>query len=106
MRVLFESLHVATDADLLLVYRARNEEELIFRAELDAVARARGARIAYVLGPDLDALSQDALLHNVPDLVERDVYMCGPPGLVTAVRLALQWAGLPLDQLHEERFDL
>jgi len=40
------------------------------------------------------------------DLVARDVYMCGPPGLMTAVREALHEAGLPPRQLDEERFDL
>jgi ferredoxin-NADP reductase len=106
MRALFESLPVAPGGDLLLVYRARSEEELVFRAELDAIARGRGARIAYVLGGDRTALSRPALLHNVPDLAERDVYMCGPRGLMTAVRQALLDAGLPVAQLHEERFDL
>ena len=106
MRALFESLPVAPGGDLLLVYRARTEEELVFRAELDAIARDRGARIAYVLGPDRTALSRAALLHNVPDLPDRDVYMCGPPGLMTAVRASLLDAGLPPQRLHEERFDL
>jgi predicted ferric reductase len=106
MRALFESLPVAPGGDLLLVYRARSEEELVFREELDAIARGRGARIAYVLGRDRAAMSREALLHNVPDLLERDVYMCGPPGLMAAVREALLDAGLPVGQLHEERFDL
>jgi predicted ferric reductase len=106
MRALFESLPVAPGGDLLLVYRARTEEELVFREELDAIARGRGARVAYVLGPDRAALSRAALLHNVPDLVERDVYMCGPPGLMIAVRQSLLDAELPPRQLHEERFDL
>jgi predicted ferric reductase len=106
MRALFESLPVAPGADLLLVYRARTEEELVFRTELDEIARARGARVAYVIGSDRAALSRTALLHNVPDLAERDVYMCGPPGLMTAVRRSLHEAGLPPEQLHEERFDL
>ena len=106
MRALFESIPVDPGSDLLLVYRARTEDELVFRSELDAIARRRGARVSYVLGPDRAALSRSALLHNVPDLVERDVYMCGPPGLMTAIRQSLHEAGLPPQQLHEERFDL
>ena len=30
--------------------------------------------------------------------------MCGPPGLMTAVRRSLREAGVPPEQLHEERF--
>jgi ferredoxin-NADP reductase len=31
--------------------------------------------------------------------------MCGSPGLTDAVRRSLREAGLPPEQLHEERFD-
>jgi ferredoxin-NADP reductase len=44
------------------------------------------------------------LTTTVPDLVQRDVYMCGPPGLTKALRQAMLGAGLPVRQLHEERF--
>jgi ferredoxin-NADP reductase len=40
----------------------------------------------------------------VPGLPERDVYLCGPPGMADAVRGALRDAGLPPQYLHEERF--
>jgi predicted ferric reductase len=106
MRALFETLPMAPGEDLLLVYRARTEEELLFREELEAIAAQRGGRIAYVLGPGRDLLSAASLRHNVPDLAGRDVYVCGPPGLMTAVRQSLHEAGLPAEQLHEERFDL
>ena len=45
------------------------------------------------------------LWHYVPNLLERDVYLCGPPGMALAVRRSLRAAGLPGRQLHEERFD-
>src|SRR3954447_13124500 len=106
MRALFESLPVAPGADLLLLYRARTAEELIFRGELEDIARRRGARLTYVLGEGRDALSATALQRMVPDLPMRDVYVCGPPGLMTAVRTSLHTAGLPPEQLHEERFSL
>jgi ferredoxin-NADP reductase len=37
-------------------------------------------------------------------VADRDVYMCGPPGLTAQVRDALRVAGLPPERLHEERF--
>jgi ferredoxin-NADP reductase len=106
MRALFETIPLEPGDDLLLVYRARTEQELLFRDELEAIAAHRGTRIAYALGSDRELLSAASLRHNVPDLAARDVYMCGPPGLMTAVREALHEAGLPPEQLHEERFDL
>jgi ferredoxin-NADP reductase len=85
-------------------YRARTADELLFRDELDDIARRRGGRVAYLLGHDRDALSAQALRVNIPDLPDRDVYMCGPPAMTKAVRNALSRAGLPGSQLHEERF--
>jgi ferredoxin-NADP reductase/DMSO/TMAO reductase YedYZ heme-binding membrane subunit len=104
MRALFETLPLEPDEDLVLLYRARTAEEVLFRDELDQIARRRGARVVYLVGPDRRLLSMPVLRRIIPDLVRRDVYLCGPPGLSTAVRDMLRAAGLPPDQLHEERF--
>jgi predicted ferric reductase len=104
MRALFETLPLRPGEDLLLLYRARTAEELLFRDELGGIAARRGARVSYLLGPDRSPLTAPGLLWQVPDLVDRDVYMCGSPGLTTAVRRSLLEAGLPPEQLHEERF--
>jgi predicted ferric reductase len=104
MRALFETLPLEPGGDLLLLYRARSEEELIFRGELDQIARRRGARVIYLLGRDRAILSAASLKERIPDIGRRDVFMCGPPGLTSAVRDALQALGLPPRQVHEEQF--
>jgi predicted ferric reductase len=104
MRALFETLPLEPGEDLVLLYRARSAEEVLFRDELDEIARRRGARVLYLLGKDRELLSARTLRRTIPDLARRDVYLCGPPGLSAAVRGALRAAGLPPDQLHEERF--
>jgi ferredoxin-NADP reductase len=104
MRALFETIPLQRGEDLLLLYRARSADDLLFRSELDAIAAKRRARVAYLLGNDRTSLTAAGLRRLVPDLAERDVYMCGPPGLSDAVRAALRAAGLPAEQLHEERF--
>ncbi|MGZ6791505.1 MAG: hypothetical protein ACXVGH_10800 [Mycobacteriales bacterium] len=104
LRALFETLDVGRDQDVLLLYRARNEGELLFRDELEQIADTRGARLQYWLGDDVGPLTPQLVLRTVPDLVQRDVYMCGPPGLTKALRKAMLGAGLPASQLHEERF--
>jgi len=101
---LFETLPLAAGEDLLLLYRARSADELLFRAEIDEIAARRGARVGYLLGEDRSSLTPAGLQRLVPDLPERDVFMCGSPGLTGAVRRALREAGLPPEQLHEERF--
>ncbi len=105
MRALFETMPLERGQDLLLLYRARSPEELVFRAELDALAAHRGARVMYLLGEDRSCLTSAGLQNRVLGLTSRDVYLCGPPPMASAVRSALEQAGLPAAQLHEERFD-
>jgi predicted ferric reductase len=104
MRALFETMPVTEGQDLMLLYRARDREELVFRQELDELAAQRRARVVYLLGSDRGLLSSRSLQRLVPGLVDRDVYLCGPPGFSDAVRRALAEAGLPRQHLHEERF--
>ena len=42
----------------------------------------------------------------VPDIRERDVYVCGPPPMTEAVVTGLRELGLPRGQVHFERFGL
>jgi ferredoxin-NADP reductase len=45
-----------------------------------------------------------ALTFRVPDIAERDVYVCGPEGWAEAVRRTTSAAGLPADRFHVESF--
>ena len=76
----------------------------MFRAELDELARRRGADVHYLLGEQGEQLGPRALRSLVPDVVDRDVYLCGPPGMAEVVRASLRRLGLPAQHLHEERF--
>jgi len=106
MRALFETIPArgGHDHDLLLLYRARTREEIVFRSELDEIAARRRVRVVYLLGNNRDHLTTASLTRLVPDLVSRDVYLCGPPGMAAAVRASVLSAGLPPGHLHEERF--
>jgi predicted ferric reductase len=106
IRALFETLDVPGER-LTLLYRVSAEHDIIFRDELDAIARHRGARVIYLIGPSSDpanALTPATLCAMVPGLWEHDVFLCASPGLATVVRASLRGAGLPRRQLHEEMF--
>jgi ferredoxin-NADP reductase len=45
------------------------------------------------------------LTRLVPDVAERDVYVCASPGLSAAVRAGLREARHPAARLHEEAFE-
>jgi ferredoxin-NADP reductase len=40
----------------------------------------------------------------VPDVAERDVYICGPDGFSSAVERAARASGTPPAQVHREAF--
>ncbi|HSH79235.1 MAG TPA: hypothetical protein VLA19_11975 [Herpetosiphonaceae bacterium] len=106
MRALFETIDVPGER-LTLLYRASTARDVIFRAELDEIARRRGARAIYLIGPSSDpsnSLTPARLSQLVPDLRHHDVYLCASPGLSRAMRAVLYGAGLPQQQLHEEVF--
>jgi predicted ferric reductase len=107
MRALFETLPVP-GRDLTLLYRASSTEEILFRDELEHIARHRGAQLIFLTGPASDprnAITAQTLKAIVPDLAARDVYICASPRLSSAATTALTQAGLPRRQLHHEDFN-
>jgi predicted ferric reductase len=108
LRALFETLPAAP-GELTLVYRLSRDTDAVFRNELIALARHRGARLEIVSGRrdelGYDPLSADALTANVPDLRDHDVYLCGPEPMAAAVVRALRTAKVPARQIHHESFE-
>lgn len=106
MRALFETL----DADIgtvTLLYRASSAADVVFRAELEQIASRQNCEIKWMIGRSTDpanAMTAERLGELVPDVRERDVYLCASPALSEAVRTALREAGLPRRHLHEEVF--
>ena len=102
-----------------LIYRARSDADLTFRAELDILAERRGATVVYLTGrrairedgtpswlPESMSQRSDeaALRWLVPDLADHDVFICGPEVWTEAARTAVTRAGVPHQHIHEERF--
>ena len=109
LRALLEALP-AKPGDLTLLYRVRHEHDIVFREELEALARIRGAEIRYLPGHrqpsqrGIDPLGSAGLQTLVPDVRDRDVYVCGPVPMMQHVESSLRRLGLPSRQIHAERF--
>ena len=112
LRALAEDLPYAP-GDAVLLQRAT--ERPLFARELDVLAAERGLDVRWLPGhrraPDSwvgatnDPADDLTLLRRwVPDIAERDVYVCGPEAWTTAVRATLTDAGLPAARLHVETF--
>jgi ferredoxin-NADP reductase len=98
-------------ADAVVVYRASSEDDLVLRAELEEVARARGARLHFVTGSRHEPqakrlLTSWGLAELVPDITLRDIYLCGPPEFAQAVVAALRPLNVPQRQIHVSAFEL
>lgn len=103
---LLEELPVNT----MLLYRASSEAELIFRDELEDLVEVRGAQVYFIVGSRDEywprrAFSPAGLKELVPDVAERDVYLCGPPGLVKSSLTALRRLRVPRRQIHLDPFE-
>jgi len=94
--------------DIAVVYRAARDDDVILRSELDALAARREAELHYVIGDHRDGelLSPEHLRALVPDIAERDVYLCGPPAMIDTIHASLRRAGLARRQIVTERFEL
>ena len=107
LRALLEALP-AKRGDLTLLYRVRDARDIVFRDELDTLARERGAQVHYLIGrragAPADPLGAASLERLVPDVRDRDVYLCGPVPMMRKVEDSLRRLGLPARQIHAERF--
>jgi ferredoxin-NADP reductase len=107
LRALFETLPAGKN-DLTLIYRANTELDVVFRTELDAIARVRKARVHYLVGPpgsESDPFVGRRLAALVPGIREHDVYLCGPPRMMDAARNALRRVDVPRRHIHTESFE-
>ncbi|MFJ7337429.1 ferric reductase-like transmembrane domain-containing protein [Streptomyces sp. NPDC101110] len=103
IRALLEEL----DGHAVVIHRVATDRDAVLHDELRDLASARGAELHLVTGPPVpDRLAPRELAELVPDLAERDVFLCGPPPMMKAVLGSLRELGVPGPQIHFERFSL
>ncbi len=112
LRALAEGLEYRP-GDAVILQRCTDRP--LFAGELAALSVERGLEVLHLPGSRRAAGSWlgagvagaddlTALLHWVPDIAERDVYLCGPESWIDLVRRTLAAAGLPAERLHLESF--
>lgn len=99
--------------EAVLLYRFSGDP--LFEREFGVLGRERGLRTVFLpgsrrsddswLGRGAGSLDDtSALLRLVPDIAQRDVFVCGPEVWAQAVRRAAMAAGVPESQFHVESF--
>lgn len=91
----------------VVIYRVASDRDAVLYDELRELAHAKGAELHLVTGPPVpDKLAAGELARLVPDIANRDVFLCGPPPMMNAVLGSLRELNVPKAQTHFERFSL
>jgi ferredoxin-NADP reductase len=110
---------LAEPLDVVVVHSARTPDDLVCRPEVEALAATMpGLRVHWVCETDgapersgawtgpRGRLTADLLRSFVPDVADREVFTCGPPGYMGAVRSLLAEVGADAARCHEESYVL
>ncbi|ABQ39853.1 2Fe-2S iron-sulfur cluster-binding protein [Bradyrhizobium sp. BTAi1] len=103
----------AWPGEIFLIYGAQTTEHFIFRSELeDRQRRMRNLHVAATMARAAGTswmgaegqINRDFLTQSVPDLVKRRIHLCGPPGMMQAMKKLLTEIGVPAGQIKTEAF--
>lgn len=95
-----------------MLYRVHTPADAVLLQELQELARIHGAQVHVLTGrtgagsPPNAPFEPDNLRALIPDVANRDVYVCGPAAMTTAVLASLRELKVPRRQVHAERFRL
>jgi predicted ferric reductase len=112
MRALLESEYYQP-GEAVLIYRASSPSDLTFYREFEYLARHRGVAVHYLVGrrandsswlPHGHGDDLSALRALAPEVVQSDVYVCGPAPWMAAVTAALDRLSVPSEHVHLETF--
>jgi predicted ferric reductase len=93
--------------DVVVLYRVRGESDAVLLNEVRQLIH--GGRLHLLTGRTGEGarpFEPDNLRSLVPDITERDVYVCGPPAMTSAVLTSLRSIGVPNLQVHAEKFSM
>jgi predicted ferric reductase len=113
IRALLESTSVVPGFATVIL-RAHSPEQLYLVDEIDALCRAKGARLLTVVGPRNERSDEPTWLpvqygtlriHDlVPHIAQSDLYVCGPQKVADLVIDDALAAGTRASAIHNERF--
>lgn len=99
--------------EIFFLHGSRTAQDIIFREEL-AYLQKRHANVRVVVTiedyedaawPGLTGhVSKEMIAQSVPDIARRRVHVCGPPGMMAAVKATLLDLGVPGDRIKTEAF--
>ncbi|NMT62100.1 ferredoxin reductase family protein [Marinobacter orientalis] len=96
----------AAGLDVCLFYLANRPERAYYLDELVRIAEACDTFTVFAHYMNEEgAITRDYLAQHCPDFAEREVYVCGPPGMIDHLQALLRHEGVPANRIHTEAFD-
>lgn len=111
LRSLLEQL-INKKKDVTLLYANQTPNDIVFRHELSTLEKEKNAKVIHIMSADptfsgeKGYIDAERILRLVPDVASRDIYLCGPPPMIKAVRASLYSLGVPNSQINFELFSL
>ncbi len=117
IRALAESL-AAEPGDITVIYRVNDDSDAALLGELERICRDKGHDLKLIKGPRSktnsflpeQAISEKPkpeharLIELAPQILDSDVYICGPAGWSRSVKSSLKKLGMDNDHIHLEEF--
>jgi len=104
---------VKKQQDVVLLYGNRTSNEIIFKDELEELKiKFPNLKVVHVLSGEENYsgekgnIDREKIARLVPDLKERDVYLCGPAAMTKKLLNEVKALGVNKSQLHFEKFNL
>jgi ferredoxin-NADP reductase len=106
---------LSAPADIVFINNVLTPSDIIFEKELMYLSSRFGEALKLGIVPTKLPVGQawpslvgpwndGTLLAFAPDFMERETFVCGPPGYVDLVRGTLARLGYPMHRFHQERF--
>ena len=103
IRAMLDDLPFRTD--VVVILRGSTVDDLVHREEFHHLMERRHGRLYELIGSRHEVrLDSEELFSIVPDIADRDVYVCGPDPFTDAVVAAAGGAGVPDRSIHRETF--
>lgn len=105
----------SSNADIVFINNIRTPNDVIFENEFKYLGMRLGDKLKLGIIPGLVApgqswngpvchFSENLVKMLAPDFVERETFVCGPPGYMDMVRTTLERIGYPAHRYHQESF--
>ncbi len=103
VRALLEDLPRASNPYVII--RASRDDDLVLREEIAELVRHRHGTLQELVGSrEQVAVTAGLLRKLVPELLRREVFVCGPPEFVQSAVAAMEQAGVSRRHIHYEEF--